>query len=753
MRHHPLPSGRPTRNRRTFQAARIGLLWSLSAILLLPTLAEAAFFISALRTTDWVYPDQASVGQPSITMQACRNGHDGFQLAITVTNQILRNVQVIIPEDLIGPEGARLPRKNITLYREIPLKITVPTGMHPEDYPEREVFDPLLPLSVDPYNPTETRTTSFDIGRVGATGKSYLAMGDGACFAGGQYTGQKTKHYVIEIESPGDVGEATFRWSDQWNGKMGNNPYRNYSSEPRISQWNRSGLRTGKSPISLNDGITATFSGGGIIYNKKHINYKKASEYRFQKGDRFYFTAYKAQTAAIYGDLAVPQDQAPGVYTGVVEVKGQDNPGTRIPISLTVYDIVIPNKRSVITAFGDRPNVAVYHARDHIKTIQKRYDEALHAHRVDFRGVRNAPSFTFDKQGNLAKMDWRKFDEQMGPMLDGSYWDDGAPMNTFFLSLSILNPGNAYYMAKRSPKEKSVLARAIAAHLKEKGWFDKLIVYCRDEPAPQDFEGIIKDIDIIKRSSPGWDGKFMVTAAPTHDSKLLGHIDIWVPPTHKYDTVNAEGKMDENRFSREDYRREIRGKGHSFWLYVANYPLSGSYMSYQLDRKAIQEPRLLKWASWYEGASGFLYWATIHSGLGVPHPYLNPYFTEQYRRDGKGNGFNGDGMLLYPGDRNGFDGWSRMEGRGLPFPPLDGPLPSIRLKEIRDGLEDWEMFIQAERAGIGEQVRKAMSPVYQAIAVPHAEYVRTGKTSWSRDGNTMWSVRETIARMTEEAIH
>lgn len=720
-------------------------------IFFLPAYSTASITISALRTSEWIFPDTAPRGQTSITMQALRNGHDGFQLAIVADGENLQGVHIYVPDDLKGPDGAILGKECITLFRQIPLKITVPTGMHPEIYPEKEVFDPLLPLSENPFDKTETRTHPFDIGRVGATGKSYLAIGDGACFAEGAYTGAETKHYVVEVESPGDVGEATFRWSDRWDGQFGSKPYQNYVIEPQVAIWKHTGVLTSTGPVALNNGISLQFTGGGVVYNKRHINYKNVSEHRFHKGDRFYFTAYKAQTVAIYGDLSVPLGQKPGIYSGTVMVEGKKLAPVSIPINLTVYDVAVPNKRSIFTAFGSRPNAAIYHAAENIQVIQKRYDEALHSHRLDYRGLGDVPSFQFDEQGNLQSTDWRLFDNIMGPMLDGSYWDDGVPMKSFFMGLNILNPGNTYYMTRRSPKAKAAMAKEIADHLKGKGWFDRFIVYCLDEPHPKNYAGIVHDIDTIKSTDPDWNGKFMVTAAPTHDSILLDHIDIWVPPTHQYDSVNAEDKRYENRFSRQDYKEKILDKGNSFWLYVANYPLSGSYMSYQLDRKAIHEPRLLKWASWYEGASGFLFWATTLSGLSVPNAYLNPYFTEQYSRDGKGNGINGDGLLLYPGDRNGTDGWSKMVGRGVPFPPLDGPLTSIRLKQIRDGLEDWELFILAEKAGIGSSVRQEMKAVYQAITVPNEDYQRTGLTSWSRDGSVMWQTREAIARMVEEA--
>ena len=44
--------------------------------------------------------------------------------------------------------------------------------------------------------------------------------------------------------------------------------------------------------------------------------------------------------------------------------------------------------------------------------------------------------------------------------------------------------------------------------------------------------------------------------------------------------------------------------------------------------------------------------------------------------------YNGEGMLFYPGEDAG----------------IDGPIASIRLKNLRDGMEDYEYFTLLEKA-------------------------------------------------------
>lgn len=71
--------------------------------------------------------------------------------------------------------------------------------------------------------------------------------------------------------------------------------------------------------------------------------------------------------------------------------------------------------------------------------------------------------------------------------------------------------------------------------------------------------------------------------------------------------------------------------------------------------------------------------------------------------------FSGDGMYVYPG--------------------ADGPVGSIRLEAIRDGLEDWELFLKAGRS-----------------AIPLLELLVRGPTDWTEDPLLLESTRRAIAQ-------
>jgi len=68
----------------------------------------------------------------------------------------------------------------------------------------------------------------------------------------------------------------------------------------------------------------------------------------------------------------------------------------------------------------------------------------------------------------------------------------------------------------------------------------------------------------------------------------------------------------------------------------------------------------------------------------------------------------GDGVLIYPG---GNDGDSSPLGSPAGY-NIAGPIPSIRLKMIRQGLQDWTMFILAANNGLTNVARSEVAKVY-----------------------------------------
>jgi hypothetical protein len=108
------------------------------------------------------------------------------------------------------------------------------------------------------------------------------------------------------------------------------------------------------------------------------------------------------------------------------------------------------------------------------------------------------------------------------------------------------------------------------------------------------------------------------------------------------------------------------------WWYVCNQP-APPYANWFIESRAI-EPRMLMWQSWQYGIEGFLYW--VANRWGKQGPVMNDEFPMMRTRPHDYRTVNGDGVLLYPGQED--------------------ILPSLRLKNIRDGIEDYSLLWMTE---------------------------------------------------------
>jgi hypothetical protein len=90
---------------------------------------------------------------------------------------------------------------------------------------------------------------------------------------------------------------------------------------------------------------------------------------------------------------------------------------------------------------------------------------------------------------------------------------------------------------------------------------------------------------------------------------------------------------------------------------------------------------MVGWLSWKAGVSGFEYWSA--SSWGENPKRLTKGYLDEIESDWQANTFgkyNGDGYLIYPG-------------------PEGKLLSSIRLENLRDGFQDWELLAMLKARG------------------------------------------------------
>ena len=180
-------------------------------------------------------------------------------------------------------------------------------------------------------------------------------------------------------------------------------------------------------------------------------------------------------------------------------------------------------------------------------------------------------------------------------------------------------------------------------------------LYGIDEPRV-DQTSMVRDIyAAIKQQSP--QTKIMQVLSYGNPGDLEDLVDIWCPITSML-------------HSESDFFNGQMDSGKKLWAYVASWP-AFPYGNFFIDRPGI-ESRLLPLQVSKEGASSLLYWLSCYwspqvSGTAAQHFPEIP-FSFNY------NSVSGDGMLIYPGTN-------------------ETPWASMRLEQLRDGIEDAEALL------------------------------------------------------------
>ncbi len=454
------------------------------------------------------------------------------------------------------------------------------------------------------------------------------------------------------------------------------------------------------------------------------------------------FTIPPKGFATLFVDIFVPAATVPGDYAGVLTVKADGATLDEIPIALTVVDFTLSNTRHVATAYGfGTGGLWRYHggaAGGDAATrerITRNYELEMHRHRIDPTDLNPGLDIQFDEAGALKPIDFTTYDTYMAPRIDGSYYPDNAGVNRF--NVAMFQAG--YGTGNKTEAQWGAAGKAVAQHLVDKGWMDNAYIYSHDEPwlpayqnqHPGPIERIIADVAAMRRYTDLWDGHIMVTGPwlPELDTS----VDIWCPDSAMYsDTFWPAGTWpDAQKY------KDLQAQGKELWFYVcnANFP---PMLGYDVDSPYGHEPRLAQWGAWQAGATGFLYWSITY--WMDPNPW-----TVLFNLPGFGPDFarNGDGVLLYPGNHDGTDGPTAGSPSDM---DVDGPAVSLRLKQVRDGMEDWELFLATQDLGGDAYVQAQVRRAVRAQGAPLNEWFDDANRPWDLDDALVSDARGMIAR-------
>lgn len=440
----------------------------------------------------------------------------------------------------------------------------------------------------------------------------------------------------------------------------------------------------------------------------------------------------------VWVDVYVPADAKPGEYTGTVSVTATGHEALILPVKLKVWDFALPERSPLRTVFGtngyriadiyglDRSGASVEDNR-----LFRRWNDFLLDHHLSPESFEDA-AVTADGQG---KPDFNRKFAGLGTVTENMrhYMQDkhaSAYTYVFADSYPFVDP-----LGKDREKAQQFI-RAYAAWCAENVGSER----CYTDPSFVDEPDTPEAYRYARRwgeffdEVPMPDGdkiRFQVSEPPLNENPELGNlqgvVDVWIPKF--YDLWRDVDYLQKNVVG------ERLKKGEEIWAYTAlvldfdSYKklnpradvLKGNYPPvWQLDFPAINY-RIPTWFFHRYGVTGLGYWDTASwfEGADIWHDAASFVST-----DPPGIVFNGDGLLVYPGKQ-----------AQLGF---DGPLASLRLKWIRESVEDYMYIELLLQAGEDEFVQQQLKRFARSFG------------DWDNEPELLMQVRQAFGeRLTE----
>ena len=208
-------------------------------------------------------------------------------------------------------------------------------------------------------------------------------------------------------------------------------------------------------------------------------------------------------------------------------------------------------------------------------------------------------------------------------------------------------------------------------HLEQNGWLGKEYLYWIDEPKHEDYEFVREGMKTIQESAPKLT-RFITENNP--GPEIMDVTNIGCPVLAKFDPEKSTKWIE---------------KGRQMWSYLMTWP-KAPHVNLFIDSDAINM-RMWLWMSYRYNLSGILVWSSNiwnAEGCSPPGVLQNIWDDPMSYRGGNGIPFgaapeygNGDGMFFYPPNRKPNSDKTKY---------LRGPVPSMRLEILREGIDDYD---------------------------------------------------------------
>ena len=417
----------------------------------------------------------------------------------------------------------------------------------------------------------------------------------------------------------------------------------------------------------------------------------------------------KAQS--VWVDIYVPHDLAPDKYTGQIMIVHRNAIKQAIlRVELEVGDFTLSDELHLsvdLMNYGflniERgwPDLLIDSPRH--RRIEREFFRSAHEHRMAFAIV------PYNHDGSIPKgskpelkgvgdgigvADWSAWDDRFGPLLSGEAFADlprgRQPVDHFFLPYNLMWPSDMRNWQKPEYRIENVrIGAEFGKHLAEKGWTrtQYQIYYNHKESYgffPWNLDEPTRDEDL---AALRYLGQILKEAFPNDGAvKVLDRLDVGhfhcenVPScTHKRPTagrvISELGPFvglwnigSPHYWANLPEVRKLKQAGKTLYFYNGTPPVT----------EPLVRAVFWGWNSYKYEADGVCFWnATDWTDWDTDAPAKDPYTNA-------GGRYAGFSMVFYPGSKFGYD----------------GPIPSMRLKAMRRGFQDFEYLRTIEQRGI-----------------------------------------------------
>lgn len=378
-----------------------------------------------------------------------------------------------------------------------------------------------------------------------------------------------------------------------------------------------------------------------------------------------------------YVEVCIPESQRPGSYRGQAKLTAQGRTAQTLEVALEVLPFALPSTSSLTNSFGlSLYSIAKGHGltpdSPEARSLLRRYAETLLRHRVSPHGMSMEP-IPARLEGGRLKLDFTALEREQGDFLSGRAFPNGARFTSIELKEPLKLPDGAratdYWQQVRD-------------HFKARGWTAQPFYYAKDEPKPKDYPVVMAQAERLHTAHG-----VPVLVTSYYEPSMAKAADILCPNLNCF--FERSGGQTCKKVQTLPELKEKLGSNAKVWWYQScnSHGCTGGptadaevelayddWASYMIDHPALSN-RAMGPLAFLVGIGGELYFDTV-AAYQAKSPWVELF---QF-------GGNGDGTFFYPATPS--LGAKR-----------DAPVESLRLKHLRDGLEDFEYLTLLSREG------------------------------------------------------